>query len=86
MKLVSSIDLNENKNEVKITNESDRTISKLKKKYEEITNYFDNTSAIRLLLVGPHNSGKSSILNNITGYNQKYLPTDLKETTKTDTF
>ena len=80
---INIIDLNENKNEVKITNESDGTISKLKKKYEEITNYFDNTSAIRLLLVGPHNSGKSSILNNIIGYNQKYLPTDLKETTKT---
>ena len=77
------IENEENKNEVKIIDKSEGTISQLKNKYKEITNYFNNTSAIRLLLVGPHNSGKSSILNDIIGYNQRYLPTDLKETTKT---
>ena len=73
----------ENKNEDKNPVKSEGTISILKKNYEEITNYFNNTSAIRFLLVGPHNSGKSSLLNNIIGYDQKILPTDLKETTKT---
>ena len=64
-------------------NFNNETISKLKNKYNEIKNYFNNTSAIRFLLVGPHNSGKSSILNDIIGYNQKFLQTGLKETTKT---
>ena len=66
---------NENKKE-------NKTITKLKEKYNNIYEYFLNTSAIRLLLVGPHNSGKSSLLNNIIGYNQNLLPTDLKECTK----
>ena len=64
-------------------NNNNGTFSKLKNKYNEINNYFDKTSAIRFLLVGPHNSGKSSILNDIIGYNQKFLPADLRETTKT---
>ena len=63
-------------------NKNNGTISKLKIKYNEIINYFNNTSAIRFLLVGPHNSGKSSILNDIIGYNQKLLQTDCNETTK----
>ncbi len=33
-------------------------------------------------MVSPHNSGKSTLLYNIIGYNQN-LPTDLKECTKT---
>ena len=73
----------QNTNNSNNNNKNNGTISKLKIKYNEINNYFDKTSAIRFLLVGPHNSGKSSILNNIIGYNQKFLPTDLKETTKT---
>ena len=70
-------------NEFNENNKKNKTIKKLNQKYENITNYFNNTSAIRFLMVGPHNSGKSSLLNNIIGYNQNLLPTDLKECTKT---
>ena len=56
-----TIELIEIKNEDKNPVKSEGTISILKKNYDEITNYFNNTSAIRFLLVGPHNSGKSSL-------------------------
>lgn len=70
------IEFNENKKE-------NKTLIKLKEKYNNINEYFNNTSAIRFLMVGPHNSGKSTLLNNIIGYNKNLLPTDLKECTKT---
>ena len=35
-------------------------------------------------MVSPHNSGKSTLLNHIIGYNQNLLQTDLKECTKTE--
>ena len=59
-----------------------KSIEKIKNHYIQIYNYFKNTSAIRFLFVGAHNTGKSSVINNIIGYNQNYLPTDLKECTK----
>ena len=55
----------------------------MNKKYNNINDYFNNTSAISFLLLGPHNSGKSSILNHIIGYNLNFLPTALCECTKT---
>ena len=64
-------------------NPSNETIMKLNKKYNMINEYFNNSSAIRFLMVGPHNSGKSFLLNLIIGYNLNLLPTDLKECTKT---
>ena len=63
--------------------QSNETIMKLKQKYNIISEYFKNSSAIRFLMVGPHNSGKSFLLNLIIGYNLNLLPTDLKECTKT---
>ena len=61
---------------------SNKTLEKIKKQYHEIYNYFKDTSAIRFLLVGPHNTGKSSVLNNIIGYDLDFLPTNLGECTK----
>ena len=34
------------------------------------------------MFVGAHNTGKSSVINNIIGYNLNYLPTNLQECTK----
>ena len=50
--------------------------------YLEIKDYFENTSAIRFLAVGPHSSGKSTYLNRNIGYNHNYLPTSCSECTK----
>ena len=61
---------------------SNKTIEKIKNEYYETYNYFKDTSAIRFLLVGPHNTGKSSVLNNIIGYDLDFLPTNLGECTK----
>jgi hypothetical protein len=82
-KYIEKLEQLQNNNKSDNENKNNRTISEIKNKYNEILNYFDNTSAIRFLLIGPHNSGKSSILNIIIGYNQKFLPTALEETTKT---
>jgi len=59
-----------------------KSIEKIKNHYTQIFNYFKYTSAIRFLFVGAHNTGKSSVINNIIGYNLNFLPTDLKECTK----
>ena len=59
-----------------------QTIKEIKNDYNIISNYLENTSAVRFLLVGPHNSGKSSLLNLIIGYNQYFLPTKTQECTK----
>jgi len=61
---------------------SNETAIKLKNNYNVEENYFNNTSAIRYLLIGPHNSGKSSFLNNIIGYDLLLLPMEMKECTK----
>ena len=61
---------------------SNRTIIETSNECDLIINYLDKTSAIRFLLVGPHNSGKSSFLNRAIGYNQKLLPTKTQECTK----
>lgn len=61
---------------------SNQTILETISDYETISQYLEKTSAIRFLLVGPHNSGKSSLLNNFIGYNQNFLPTKTKECTK----
>ena len=61
---------------------SNETAIKLKNNYNVEKNYFNNTSAIRYLLIGPHNSGKSSFLNNIIGYDLLLLPMEMKECTK----
>ena len=58
------------------------TIKKILSEYDKIKNYLENSSAARFLLVGPHNSGKSSIVLNIIGYNQNFLPVETKECTK----
>ena len=50
--------------------------------YNLTKNYLENSSSIRFLLVGPHNAGKSKILNKIIGYNSKLLETDVDECTK----
>ena len=59
-----------------------KSIEKIKNHYNQIYNYFKYTSAIRFLFVGAHNTGKSSVINNIIGYNLNFLPTDLQECTK----
>ena len=61
---------------------NNRTIQKIKAEYNTIQNYLENSSAARFLLIGPHNSGKSSIVLNIIGYNQKFLPVKTQECTK----
>jgi len=61
---------------------SNQTICGTISDYESIKQYLEKTSAIRFLLVGPHNSGKSSLLNNFIGYNQNFLPTKTQECTK----
>jgi len=61
---------------------SNQTICETISDYESIKQYLEKTSAIRFLLVGPHNSGKSSLLNNFIGYNQNFLPTKTQECTK----
>ena len=58
------------------------TIQKIMSDYSLIKNYLENSSAARFLLVGPHNSGKSSIVLNIIGYNQNFLPVKTQECTK----
>ena len=63
---------NNNNQRNKIIDIIDTTINSL-------INYF---LSIRFLLIGPHNSGKSSILNNLIGYNQYLLPSKLQECTK----
>ena len=52
------------------------------KQYLKIKDYFENTSAIRFLTVGPHSSGKSTCLNINIGYNHNYLSTSSSECTK----
>jgi hypothetical protein len=59
-----------------------KSMEKIKNHYNQIYNYFKYTSAIRFLFVGAHNTGKSSVINNIIGYNLNFLPTDLQECTK----
>ena len=61
---------------------NNKTIQKIKSEYDIINNYLNNSSAVRFLLVGPHNSGKSSIMNNFIGYNHNFLPAQTKECTK----
>lgn len=58
------------------------TAKKCRSDYNIMHDYFKNTYNIRYLLVGPHNSGKSSLLNNIIGYGLNLLPTQMKECTK----
>ena len=58
------------------------TIKKISSEYNTIQNYLENSSAARFLLLGPHNSGKSSIVLNIIGYNQNFLPVKTQECTK----
>ena len=62
--------------------EKNETIRNMQSEYVTISNYINNSSSIRFLLLGPHSSGKSSLLNNIIGYNQNYLPTNNNECTK----
>ena len=61
---------------------SNQTLYETISDYESIKQYLEKTSAIRFLLVVPHNSGKSSLLNNVIGYNQNFLPTKIQECTK----
>ena len=61
---------------------SNDTIKKILSDYNTIKYYLENSSAARFLLVGPHNSGKSSIVLNIIGYNQNFLPVKTQECTK----
>ena len=69
-------------NKIYSFDENNATIQGILKDYILISNYLNNTSAMRFLLVGPHNSGKSSLLNTIIGYNQNFLPTKTEECTK----
>ena len=62
--------------------EGNKSMIKIKDHYNQIYNYFKYNSAIRFLFVGAHNTGKSSVINNIIGYNLNYLPTNLQECTK----
>ena len=48
----------------------------------KIKDYFENSSSIRLLTVGPHSSGKSTWLNINIGYHHNYLSTSSSECTK----
>ena len=58
------------------------TIENIKNNYELIKNYLENSSSIRFLLVGPHNAGKSTLLNEIIGYNRRLLESANEECTK----
>lgn len=58
------------------------TIEKIKTNYKIIKNYLENSSSIRFLLVGPHNAGKSTLLNEIIGYNRSLLESANEECTK----
>jgi len=63
-------------------NENNKIVDNIYKKYISIRNYFENTSSIRFLMVGPHSSGKSTFLNRNIGYNHDYLSTSATECTK----
>ena len=81
LKVVSSFD-----EEIKkmLTFEKESTVlDKIKKRSDDLKDYFINTSSIKILLVGPHSSGKSTFLNNLIGYNRKLLPSQSQECTKT---
>ena len=81
LKVVSSFD-----EEIKkmLTFEKESTIlDEIKKRSDDLKDYFINTSSIKILLVGPHSSGKSTFLNNLIGYNRKLLPSQSQECTKT---
>lgn len=58
------------------------TIENIKTNYKIIKNYLENSSSIRFLLVGPHNAGKSTLLNEIIGYNRSLLESANEECTK----
>ena len=59
-----------------------KIINEIKKKSEELKDYLQNTASMKLLLVGPHSSGKSTFLNSLIGYNTNLLPTQDRECTK----
>ena len=63
-------------------NENNKIVDSIYKEYISIKNYFENTSSIRFLMVGPHSSGKSTFLNRNIGYNHDYLSTSASECTK----
>ena len=50
-------------------------IENINKRYLNINNFLNNnSSSIKFLLIGPSNSGKSLLLNNIIGYSKNLLP------------
>jgi hypothetical protein len=63
-------------------NKENYTIKDIKSNYHITKNYLENSSSIRFLLVGPHNAGKSTLLNTFIGYNRTLLESAKEECTK----
>ena len=66
----------------KLGGNKNKTIGNIKTNHELMKNYLENSSSIRFLLIGPHNAGKSTLLNQIIGYNRKLLESSNEECTK----